>query len=147
MYRYENRELRVLLVHPGGPFWAKRDLGSWSIPKGEHGADEDALTAAIREFREETGAEAQGPFLPLGEIAQSKKTVNAWAFEGDFDVSALKSNMCEIEWPARSGRTMVIPEADRAEWFALPEARQKILPAQRPFLDRLEAMTLSGGSR
>jgi predicted NUDIX family NTP pyrophosphohydrolase len=142
MVRHENRELRVLLVHPGGPYWAKKDLGSWSIPKGEHGADEDPLAAAIREFREETGAEPHGPFEPLGEIAQSRKTVSAWAFEGEFDVNALKSSLCEIKWPPRSGRTMLIPEADRAAWFALPEARDKILPAQRPFLDRLEALKL-----
>ena len=140
MYKHRADELLVLLAHPGGPYWAKRDLGSWSIPKGEYDEDEDALTAAVREFQEETGGQVQGPFLSLGEVAQSnRKTVSAWAAEGDFDPKTLKSNLCEIEWPPKSGRTQLIAEADRAEWFSLRRARVKILAGQRPFLDRLES--------
>jgi len=139
MYKYRADELLVLLVHPGGPYWAKKDLGSWSIPKGEY-EGEDPLTAAVREFQEETGAQVQGPFLSLGEVTQSnRKTVSAWAAEGDFDPKRLKSNLCEIEWPPKSGRTQLIPEADRAEWFSLQDARVKILAGQRPFLDRLKS--------
>jgi predicted NUDIX family NTP pyrophosphohydrolase len=138
MYKYREGELRVLLVHPGGPFWARKDLGSWSIPKGELRSGEDPLVAALREFSEETGGEARGALRPLGEVAQSNKIVRAWAVEGDFDATALKSNFCEMEWPAKSGRVILIPEADRAEWFELPLAREKILRAQRPFLDRLQ---------
>jgi predicted NUDIX family NTP pyrophosphohydrolase len=144
MYKYRADELLVLLAHPGGPYWAKRDLGSWSIPKGEY-EGEDPLTAAAREFQEETGGRVRGPFLSLGEIAQSnRKTVSAWAAEGDFDPKALKSNLCEIEWPPKSGRMQLIPEADRAEWFSLQDARVKILAGQRPFLDRLERALKSG---
>jgi len=144
MYKYRADKLLVLLVHPGGPYWAKRDLGSWSIPKGEY-EGEDPLTAAGREFREETGGQVQGPFLSLGEAAQSnRKTVSVWAAEGDFDPKTLKSNLCEIEWPPKSGRTQLIPEADRAEWFSLQNARVKILAGQRPFLDRLERALTSG---
>ena len=144
MYKYRADELLVLLVHPGGPYWAKRDSGSWSIPKGEY-EGEDPLTAAGREFQEETGGQVQGPFLSLGEVAQpNRKTVSAWAAEGDFDPKTLKSNLCEIEWPPKSGRTQLIPEADRAEWFSLQDARVKILAGQRPFLDRLESALKSG---
>ncbi len=144
MYKYRADELLVLLVHPGGPYWAKRDFGSWSIPKGEY-EGEDPLTAAGREFQEETGGQVQGPFLSLGEVTQSnRKTVSAWAAEGDFDPKTLKSNLCEIEWPPKSGRTQLIPEADRAEWFSLQDARVKILAGQRPFLDRLESALKSG---
>ncbi len=139
MYKHSEGELLVLLVHPGGPFWAKKDLGSWSIPKGEYPEGEDALRAAVREFQEETGGHVDGPFRSLGEVTQSnRKIVSAWAVEGDFDPRTLKSNLCEIEWPPRSGRKQLIPEADRAEWFSLEEAHNKILAAQRPFLDRLE---------
>ena len=144
MYKYRADKLLVLLVHPGGHYWAKRDLGSWSIPKGEY-EGEDPLTAAEREFQEETGGQVQGPFLSLGEVTQSnRKTVSAWAAEGDFDAKTLKSNLCEIEWPPKSGRTQLIPEADRAEWFSLQDARVKILAGQRPFLDRLESALKSG---
>ncbi|MGB9164087.1 MAG: NUDIX domain-containing protein [Rhodomicrobium sp.] len=144
MYKYPADELLVLLVHPGGPYWAKRDLGSWSIPKGEY-EGEDPLTAAGREFQEETGGQVQGPFLSLGEVTHSnRKTVSAWAAEGDFDPKTLKSNLCEIEWPPKSGITQLIPEADRAEWFSLQDARVKILAGQRPFLDRLESALKSG---
>lgn len=144
MYKYRADELLVLLVHPGGPYWAKRDLGSWSIPKGEY-EGEDPLTAAGREFQEETGGQVQGPFLSLGEVTHSnRKTVSAWAAEGDFDPKTLKSNLCEIEWPPKSGITQLIAEADRAEWFSLQDARVKILAGQRPFLDRLESALKSG---
>ncbi len=139
MYKLSGRELLVLLLHPGGPFWAKKDFGSWSIPKGEFDADEDPQAAAVREFREETGAEVQGKLQALGEVTQSnRKIVSAWAVEGDFDAKSLTSNLCEIEWPPKSGKKQFIPEADRAEWFSLEEARRRILPAQRQFLDRLE---------
>ncbi len=139
MYKYRKRELLVLLVHPGGPFWARKDLGSWSIPKGEYAEGEDPFEAAVREFREETGGELQGTFRSLGQIIQSnRKMVIAWAVEGDFDPKTLNSNLCEIEWPPRSGAKQLIPEADRAEWFSLPDAHRKILAGQRQFLDRLE---------
>jgi predicted NUDIX family NTP pyrophosphohydrolase len=144
MYKHRADELLVLLAHPGGPYWTKRDLGSWSIPKGEY-EGEDPLTAAVREFQEETGGQVQGPFLSLGEVTQSnRKTVSAWAVEGDFDPKTLKSNLFEIEWPPKSGRTQLIPEADRAEWFSLHDARVRILAGQRPFLDRLESALRSG---
>jgi len=139
MYKHKDHELLVLLVHPGGPYWAKKDLGSWSIPKGEYDVDEDPLEAAVREFKEETGGHARGGFRSLGEITQTnRKIVAAWAVEGDFDPRLLTSNLCEIEWPPKSGRKHLIPEADRAAWFSLKEARKRILAAQIPFLDRLE---------
>jgi predicted NUDIX family NTP pyrophosphohydrolase len=129
----------VLLVHPGGPFWARKDLGAWSIPKGEHGDDEDALAAARREFEEETGtALPDGPLTALGDIRQrGGKRVRAWALEGDFDPATVRSNTFELEWPPRSGRTQAFPEIDRAAWFGLDEARERLLGAQAPFLDRL----------
>lgn len=132
----------MLLAHPGGPFWTHRDLGAWTIPKGNVISGEDILEAARREFREETGftppPEAHGGYLSLGAIQQlSGKLVSAWAFEGDFDPAELVSNTSSIEWPPRSGRRMEVPEVDRAEWFTLDAAREKILPAQIPFLDRL----------
>jgi predicted NUDIX family NTP pyrophosphohydrolase len=140
MYRRPGTGLEVLLVHPGGPFWAKKDLGAWSIPKGEYAADEEPLAVAAREFEEETGARPRGDFLPLGEVVQpGRKAVAAWAVEGDFDVATLKSNLFELEWPPRSGRRVSFPEVDRAEWFSIPDARRKILPGQTPFLDRLSA--------
>jgi predicted NUDIX family NTP pyrophosphohydrolase len=149
MHRTGKAGLEVLLVHPGGPFWAKRDAGAWSIPKGEHPASEDPLAVAIREFEEETGLRPCGPFRPLGEITQpSRKVVVAWAVEGDFDPRTLKSNTFELEWPPRSGRRQTFPEVDRAEWFAPDRAHEKILPAQRPFIMRLmEAMAAPGRSR
>jgi predicted NUDIX family NTP pyrophosphohydrolase len=140
LYKFESDRLVVLLVHPGGPFWVNRDQGSWTIPKGGYGADEDALAAAIREFGEETGAVVEGPFHSLGEIRQrNRKTVSAWAAEGDFDPAELRSNLCEIEWPPRSGRLLQIPEVDRAEWFSIEEARSKINLSQLPLLERLKA--------
>lgn len=138
LYRRATRGLEVLLIHPGGPFWAKKDL--WSIPKGEYSADEQPLAAARREFQEETGMAVEGHFLPLGEIRQSSgKQVTAWGLEGDFDPSALVSNTCEIEWPPRSGRRIEIPEADRGAWFSLDEARTRIFSGQEALLDRLAA--------
>ena len=132
-------ELEVLLVHPGGPFWAKKDLGAWSIPKGEHDEGEDGQACAIREFTEETGsAPSPGQLQDLGTIRQKAgKTVQAWALEGDLDAAAVRSNTFELQWPPRSGRMQVFPEVDRAEWFGLDEARERINPAQADFLDRL----------
>jgi predicted NUDIX family NTP pyrophosphohydrolase len=138
MYRREGSEIEALLVHPGGPFWAKKDLGAWSIPKGEYAEGEEPLAVAMRELEEETGARPNGDFLPLGEIVQpGRKVVTAWAMEGDFDVGALKSNLFEMEWPPKSGRRASFPEVDRAEWFSIEDARKKILPGQSAFLDRL----------
>jgi len=140
MYRRAGPSVEVLLVHPGGPFWAKKDLGAWSIPKGEYSAGEEPLAVAVREFEEETGARVRGEFLPLGELIQpGRKVVTAWAVEGDFDVSALKSNLFEMEWPPKSGRKTSFPEVDRAQWFSVADARRKILPGQSPFIDRLLA--------
>ena len=138
LYRLSDDGASVLLVHPGGPFWAKKDLGAWSIPKGEYAAGEDPLAAARREFEEETGARPAGDFRPLGEGTQpGRKLVSAWAVAGDFDPATLVSNTFELEWPPRSGRKARFPEVDRAQWFSLDEARQKILPGQRGFIDRL----------
>jgi len=128
----------VLLVHPGGPLWAKRDAGAWSIPKGEPEAGEDALTAARREFAEELGRGVDGTFIPLSPVRQpGGKVVHAWAVEADFDTSSIASNTFSMEWPPRSGRQQVFPEIDRAEWFPLDVARQKILAGQTPLLDEL----------
>ena len=142
LYQGRGGDLRVLLVHPGGPFWARKDLGSWSVPKGEIAPGEDFLAAAVREFEEETGVLLSGEFTPLGEVKQKGgKVVRAFAHCRDLDAAAVKSNMCEIEWPPRSGRRLLIPEIDRAEWFDLAEARRKILPGQLPLLERLAAKT------
>jgi predicted NUDIX family NTP pyrophosphohydrolase len=129
----------VLLVHPGGPYWAQKDAGAWSIPKGQYDpAEEDPLDAAKREFHEETGQSVDGEFRDLGEIRQpSRKLVRAFAIEADPDVGAVESNTLTIEWPPRSGRYLEIPEIDRAEWFPLPEASARILRGQAGFLERL----------
>jgi predicted NUDIX family NTP pyrophosphohydrolase len=128
----------VLLVHPGGPFWAKKDDGAWSIPKGEYDAAEDPLAAAKREFEEELGTAPEGAFVRLEPIRQKGgKVVEAWAVCGGFDVTALKSNQFELEWPPRSGRRQSFPEVDRAAWFGMAEARRKILPSQLPLLDQI----------
>jgi predicted NUDIX family NTP pyrophosphohydrolase len=141
MYRRRGPELEVLLVHPGGPFWAKKDLGAWSIPKGEFEEGEEPLAAAKREFCEELGAEADGAFVALGTLVQpSRKEVIAWAVEGDFAVAELKSNTFEMEWPPKSGKRKQFPEVDRAGWFGLAEARRKMLPGQVEFIDRLAAL-------
>lgn len=139
LYRGLGDALRLLLVHPGGPFWAKKDEGAWSIPKGEYHASEDPLLVARREFEEELGSPVpDGEVIELGERVQpSRKRVTAYAIEGDFDPSSLRSNLFELEWPPRSGRMQSFPEVDRAEWFTPDEARAKILPGQRPFIDRL----------
>jgi predicted NUDIX family NTP pyrophosphohydrolase len=129
----------VLLVHPGGPFWAKKDFGAWSIPKGEHDEGEDAQACALREFAEELGSPpAPGELADLGSVRQKAgKHVQAWALEGDLDPAAVRSNTFTLEWPPRSGRTQEFPEVDRAGWFALDAARERINPAQAAFLDRL----------
>ena len=137
MFR-ERDGLEVLLIHPGGPFWRKKDDGAWSIPKGEFTSAEEPLAAARREFEEELGAPVTGEFSPLGTIQQSGgKTVFAWAVRGEFDPATLKSNTFLVEWPPKSGRQKEFPEVDRAGWYAIPAARVKLLPAQTAFLDRL----------
>jgi len=139
LYRQGPGKLEVLLIHPGGPFWTRKDLGAWSIPKGEIGESEDPLAAARRELREETGLDPDGEFIALEPIRQrSGKIVLAWALAGDCDPATITSNTFEMEWPPKSGRMQDFPEVDRAEWFALPEARAKILPAQEPLLDQLQ---------
>jgi predicted NUDIX family NTP pyrophosphohydrolase len=141
VYRIRDGSLQVFLIHPGGPFWDKKDAGAWSIPKGEVNAEEDPMQAARREFLEETGFEAPGPFVKLGSIKQSsQKTVEAWAMEGDYDPTKLRSNLFEMEWPPKSGRMQSFPEADRAEWFPIHEARERILKGQLPLLDQLEKL-------
>ena len=129
-------ELQVLLGHMGGPFWAKKDEHAWSIPKGEHGPDEDAETAARREFAEETGSPAPEDLVPLG-VVKGSKTLTVWAAEGDLDTDAVVSNTFDLEWPPRSGRVQQFPEIDRAAWFDLATARTKLVKGQLPFLDRL----------
>ena len=138
LYRQTARGLEVLLAHPGGPLWARKDLGAWTIPKGQFGDDESALEAARREFEEEMGSPASGQFVELGSIRQpSGKIVHAFTAEADFDTSSVKSNLFTLEWPPRSGKIGQFPEIDRAEWFAVEEARKRILKGQEPFLDRL----------
>ena len=140
LFRSGASGLEVLLVHPGGPFWQRRDLGAWSIPKGEIDAAEDPLAAARRELREETGWSADGEALALGTVRQKGgKIVHAWAVRGDADPDTLRSNTFEIEWPPRSGKRRSFPEVDRAAWFDLAEARRRILPSQEPLLDALVA--------
>ena len=141
LYRRRPHGLEVLLVHPGGPFWAHRDQGAWSIPKGELAPREDPLSAARREVAEELGVRVSGDFLPLGAITQrAGKVVQSWAVEADWDPETLKSNTVRIEWPRGSGRVQEVPEVDRTAWFPLPEARQRILPSQTPLLVQFEAV-------
>jgi predicted NUDIX family NTP pyrophosphohydrolase len=139
LYRLTGEGPEVLLVHPGGPFWAKRDEGVWSIPKGEYGEDDDPLTAALREFEEETGTPLEpGEPVELGSVKQkSGKVVVAWAIRGDLDANAIHSNTFAMEWPPRSGRTAEFPEVDRAGWFDPSAARRKLVEAQAAFVDRL----------
>jgi len=161
----DERRLEVLLVHPGGPYWAKKDAGAWSIPKGEAEPEElgpppatvtaakarnraagiDLLAVALREVREETGLEPEGPFQPLGGVkAHHHKLIYAWAVEHDCDAAAITSNEFAIEWPPRSGKRATFPEVDRAAWFEVPAAREAIVPVQRRFLDDL--VVLAGGA-
>ncbi|MBI4410312.1 MAG: NUDIX domain-containing protein [Gemmatimonadetes bacterium] len=138
LYRRRGGGLEVFLGHPGGPFWARKDAGAWSIPKGLVDADEEPLAAARREFEEETGARLAGPFLPLGSVRQKGgKVVHTWAVEGDVDPATIRSNVTRLEWPRGSGRWLTFPEVDRCGWFDLATAREKINPAQAEFLDRL----------
>ena len=138
MYRHIGSRLEVLLVHPGGPFWRNKDEGSWSIPKGEITEGEDAEVAARREFHEEVGVKISASLEPLGEIRQrGGKRVIAFAVAGDLDVSAIKSNTFELEWPPKGGKVQCFPEVDRGAWFDLPAAHAKMLESQRLFLDRL----------
>ncbi|HVS98805.1 MAG TPA: NUDIX domain-containing protein [Puia sp.] len=139
LYRRKTQLLEVFLVHPGGPFWKNKHEGSWTIPKGEFNDDEPALDAAVREFKEETGAMLKGPFQPLSPIRQKGgKRVYAWASHGDIDSANIVSNTFELEWPRRSGKQQVFPEVDKGGWFPLETARQVINPAQIALLDELE---------
>ena len=141
LYRLRSGSPEIFLVHPGGPFWAKKDAGAWSIPKGEAAADEPLLAAAQREFQEETGFSVDGTFRALTPVRQpSGKIVHAWAVEGDCDASAIRSNTFEMEWPPRSGRKQAFPEVDSAAWLDLPSARGKITKGQLPLLDQLERL-------
>jgi len=139
MFRRCAGGIELLLIHPGGPFWTNKDLGAWSIPKGEYDESEEALAAAQREFSEETGWQAAPPFFHLGTIKQrGGKVVTAWAFEGDCDPATLVSNTFEMPWPRHSNQVRSFPEADRAAWFEPVEARQRILASQAGFIDELE---------
>ena len=141
LYRRPGKSLEVLLVHPGGPFWARRDLGAWSIPKGEFDEGEEPAAAARREFAEELGVELEGELSALGEVRQKGgKRVVGFAAEGDFEVTAIRSNTFEMEWPPRSGRKQSFPEIDRAAWFDFEIAREKMIDGQRPFLEWLAAL-------
>jgi predicted NUDIX family NTP pyrophosphohydrolase len=140
LYRHSNGVLELLLVHPGGPYWARKDAGAWSIPKGEIEPGEEPLAAARREFAEETGAAIDGDFLPLAPVRlRSGKVVHAWAVQSDFDAAALRSNLFSMEWPPKSGEQREFPEADRAGWFGVETARIKIHPGQAPLIDDLLA--------
>ncbi|MDJ0956001.1 MAG: NUDIX domain-containing protein [Arenicellales bacterium] len=138
LYRYAGSELQLLLVHPGGPFWAKRDAGAWSIPKGIYEQNEHPLQAAKREFKEETGYEVEGHFIDLGEIKQpSGKIIHAWAIEQDIDTANIVSNTFRLEWPRNSGNVKEYPEIDKGEWFKIDQARRKILKGQADFIEKL----------
>jgi len=142
LYRQSAGDIEVFLAHPGGPFWAKKDLGAWTIPKGEIDEGEDPLEAAKREFAEEIGVTLEGEFRALTPIRQKGgKTVLAWAVEGDCDPAALRSNLFSMEWPPRSGKQAEFPEVDRAQWFGIDEARHRLLPSQLPLLDELRGQT------
>jgi predicted NUDIX family NTP pyrophosphohydrolase len=137
-YKGSDRKYEVFLVHPGGPFWAKKDLKSWSVPKGEFDDEEDAFKAAIREFKEETGYIISGDFVELGPVKQpGGKIIYSWAVEADFDAKKIASNTFIMEWPPKSGKSKEFPEVDKGEWFPLDLAREKILKGQLPILDKL----------
>ena len=139
LYRFHNNVPEVLLVHPGGPFWAKQDLGAWSIPKGEFEADENPLDAAKREVEEETGIKVQGDFMELTPVKQkSGKVIYAWALQGNFNTAEIKSNTFEIEWPPKSGKKKSFPEIDKAAWFNMDEAKKKIIDGQASLIKELE---------
>jgi predicted NUDIX family NTP pyrophosphohydrolase len=145
LYRIRRGALEVLLVRLGGPFWARKDDGAWTIPKGEVAPEEDQLSAARREFEEELGFSPEGEFIPLGTITQKAgKVVHAWALEGDCDPAAIKSNLFSIEWPPKSGKQQAFPEVDRAAFFRIEEARLKINPAQVELLSRLQEIVAGG---
>jgi predicted NUDIX family NTP pyrophosphohydrolase len=138
VYKRAADGIQVFLVHPGGPFWARKDLSAWSLPKGEFGDSEEGLGAARREFREEVGQEIEGDFIALAPVRQgSHKVIHAWAVEGEVDETRVRSNEFEMEWPPRSGRRARFPEVDRAGWFTMAEAKRRILPGQVPILDEL----------
>jgi predicted NUDIX family NTP pyrophosphohydrolase len=140
LYRVQDHAVEVFLVHPGGPYWARKDDGAWSIPKGETEDGADLLATAYAEFHEETGSPLQGQPVPLAPLKQAGgKVVHAWAVQGDIDAASIRSNIFAIEWPPRSGKTREFPEVDRAGWFDLPTARLKLLAGQRGFLDQLQA--------
>jgi len=141
LYRFNNVSLEVLLVHPGGPFWAKKDIGAWSIPKGEIELHENLLQAAIREMEEETGFKVHGKFIELTSQKQkSGKIIHTWALKGNFEPSEIKSNTFEMEWPPKSGSKKVFPEIDKAAWLSTAEAKIKIVPGQMPFISELETL-------
>ncbi len=138
LYRIQNKHLKVLLVHPGGPFWAKKDLGSWSVPKGEYTDNEEPLVAAKREFQEETGFQPPASkLIELGEVAYSNKKLIVWALEGDIDAKKIMSETFSIEWPPKSGKQQTFPEVDRADWFDTSTAQEKLVNGQRILITRL----------
>jgi predicted NUDIX family NTP pyrophosphohydrolase len=148
LYRVRDGDLEVFLVHPGGPYWSNKDDGAWSIPKGEFEEGEDPLTAARREFREETGFEVSGPFRALSPLKQpSGKVIHAWAVEGDIDPARVASNTFSMEWPPHSGKQRDFPEVDKAGWFSLATAPKKMIPGQRGFLDQLQQLVKDSGVR
>lgn len=138
LYRIKDKDIELFLVHPGGPFWQKKDIGAWTIPKGEFTDKEDALAAAKREFEEETGMTLSGDFIELSPVKQKAgKLIYAWAVKGDIDASSISSNSFSLEWPPKSGKWKEFPEVDRAEWFKEDKAKEKINPAQGSFIDEL----------
>lgn len=148
LYRIHEEKLQVLLVHPGGPFWMNKDVGAWSVPKGLCEPNESLLAAARREFKEETGFDVEGDFIALGHLKQpSKKIIHVWALEKDIDPQQIVSNEFELEWPRHSGQVREYPEVDRAEWFSLDQARQKILKGQVGFLDILAQKLVDQGCK
>ena len=138
LYKHVSGQLNILLVHPGGPFWKNKDLGAWSIPKGEFTVGEEPLKASIREFEEETGTLLSGEFQDIGNVKlKSGKIIHAWAIEGDLDTTTIKSNEIEIEWPPKSGKKITVPEVDKAEWCNIPQALERINPSQQELITRL----------